>query len=418
MKDRAVPQYTAFILTLMDGRWTIDDLKLIISVVYNSDEQICAELVDEVIKHYGDCIIWRSEPGLTRMRYDSQDFLFNGKTNTDFEQERLESPNILAISITRSCNFRCIYCFNASEKRMSDELTGNEWCDVIEQAHQLGVFQVMVTGGEPTLNPDLPLILRKLKTADLDFKLFTNGGYITDELCELLTGTSVQVSLDTADRQTHRQLTGADTFNTVIGTIERLVRWGIHVSVKSVITTLNTKGLPELHRLCEALGVELLSFEKFDVSSSGRGGLNLRITDLQKEEIREVYSGLKTSRTRLNIDLSKDVWTAPADTIGCGAFRSAMIISSCGDLIGCEKMIDIPKMTIGNIRESTLPELWNSPKIDDFIYNIRNTDDPKCGECDGFAKCRTGCFATKHYFAKPIFGADPRCEIPRSNKKG
>lgn len=217
--------------------------------------------------------------------------------------------------------------------------------------------------------------------------------------------------MDTAGRQTHQQLTGADTFDTVISTIKRLGRRGIRVSVKSVITTLNTKELPELHRLCETLGVELLSFEKFDVSSSGRGGLDLRITDKQKEEIREMCSGLKTSKTRLSIDLSKDVWTETADTVSCGAFRSSMILSSRGDLIGCEKMIDIPQMTIGNIRESTLPELWNSPKIYDFIYNIRNTADPKCGKCGVFAKCRTGCFATKHYFAKPIFGADPRCEI-------
>jgi radical SAM protein with 4Fe4S-binding SPASM domain len=395
----------------MDGRWTADDLKLIISAVYDSDERLCAELVDEVIKSYNSCIEWRLEPGLARMRYNPQDFLFNGKVNADFEQERLESPNILAVSITRACNFKCVYCFNASEKRRPDELTGNEWCDVLEQAQQLGVFQVLVTGGEPTLNPDLPLILRKLKTSDLDFKLFTNGGYITDELCDLLEGADVQVSLDTADRQTHQQLTGADTFDTVIRTIERLVRCGIYVSIKSVITALNTKELPKLHSLCETLGVEFLSFEKFDVSSSGRGGLDLRITDQQKEEIREMCAGLKTSKTKLNIDLSKDVWTEPADTVGCGAFRSSMIISPRGDLIGCEKLVDIPQMTIGNVRASALSELWNSPKIDDFIYSIRNTEDPKCGTCDGFAKCRTGCFAMKHYFDKPVFGADPRCKI-------
>jgi radical SAM protein with 4Fe4S-binding SPASM domain len=92
-------------------------------------------------------------------------------------------------------------------------------------------------------------------------------------------------------------------------------------------------------------------------------------------------------------------------------FLTEMIISSCGDLIGCEKMIDVPGMTIGNIRRNTLSELWRSPEIDKFISNIRNTEDAKCRKCGIFAKCRTGCFAAKNYFVKPIFGTDPRCEI-------
>jgi radical SAM protein with 4Fe4S-binding SPASM domain len=395
----------------MDGQWTTDELKVIVSTAYNSDEGLCGRLVDAVLADYSDCIELQTRQRGAKTRYNAQDFLFNGVQDMNFEEERLDSPNILAMSITRACNFRCVYCFNASAGRLPDELTGVEWCDVIEQARQLGVFQVLITGGEPTIHPDLALILRKLKTADMDFKLFTNGGYLTVDLCELLTDKSVQVSLDTADRRMHQQLTGLDTFKTVIDNIDRLVRYGVHVSVKSVITTLNTAGLPELYRLCKKLRVELLSFDKFDVSSSGRGGLDLRITDKQKEEIREMCSGLETSQTRLNLNLSRDTWAAPTDAIGCGAFRSSVIISSCGDLIGCEKMIDVPGMTIGNIRQSTLSELWHSPKIDTFISNIRNTEDAKCRKCGVFAKCRTGCFATKNYFAKPIFGADPRCEI-------
>jgi radical SAM protein with 4Fe4S-binding SPASM domain len=413
-KDCVVTQYTAFILTLMDGKWKVDELKVIVSTVYDSNEGLCGRLVDEVLADYSDCIELRRERRQAQMRYNPQDFLFNGAPDAIFDQERLDTPNILAMSITRACNFKCVYCFNASEKRLPDELTGAEWCNVIDQARELGVFQVLVTGGEPTLHPDLSSILRKLKGSDIDFKLFTNGGNLSDDLYEILSGARVQVSLDTADRRVHQQLTGVDTFEKVTGNIKRLARCGAQVSVKSVITSLNTSGLPELYRLCQDLGVELLSFDKFDVSSSGRGGIDLRITDKQKEEIRKTCSGFGTPHTRVNLDLSKDTWTAPADAIGCGAFRSSMILSSRGDLIGCEKMIDVPGMTIGNIRQNTLQELWRSPKIDTFISNIRNTADAKCRKCNVFAKCRTGCFATKNYFAKPIFGADPRCEITRA----
>jgi radical SAM protein with 4Fe4S-binding SPASM domain len=74
-------------------------------------------------------------------------------------------------------------------------------------------------------------------------------------------------------------------------------------------------------------------------------------------------------------------------------------------------MLDVPGMTMGNLRQNTLAELWNLPEIDDFLNNVRNTDDAKCGKCSEFAKCRTGCFALKNYYGEPQFGKDPRCEI-------
>lgn len=409
--DAPIPAYASFILTLMDGRWSVDDLVSIVGDVYHSDKRVCRELVQMILKEYHACIELQQDSRQVELRYDPQDFLFNGSLASEDEQERLETPNLLAMSLTRACNFKCIYCFNASEKPYENELSGDEWCDVVEQAQQLGVFQVLVTGGEPTVHPEFTKILRKLNTSDMDFKLFTNGAYLTDEILDLLAGSSVQVSLDTADRDIHKQLTGADTFPKVTENMARLIKRGIPVSVKSVITTLNQDGTERLYHLCDNMGVDLLSIDKFDVSSSGRGDLDLRISDTQKQLLIESISNIKTNRTHLNINLQKDVWTKPDDAIGCGAFRSSMILSGCGDLIGCEKIIDVPSMTIGNIRENSLEDLWNSPKIDEFLRNIRSTADTKCQNCSTFEKCRTGCFAMKHYFGKPSFGADPRCEI-------
>lgn len=410
-KDNSLPPYAAFILTLMDGRWTVDELVSIVSDVYNSESYICKEIVQTILREYETCIELLSAPQHILLRYTPQTFLFNGSQASLKGQERLETPNILLMSLTKACNFRCIYCFNASGSSYENELSGDEWCNIIEQAQQLGVLQVLVTGGEPTIHPEFTKILHKLKTLDMDFKLFTNGGYLTDEILDLLSGSSVQVSLDTADRDIHKQLTGADTFNIVIGNMKRLIKCGIPVSVKSVITTLNVNGLENLYDLCNDLGVDLLSIDKFDVSSCGRGELDLRISDERKELLIERLSQIQPKHTRLNINLSKDVWKNPEESIGCGAFRASMILSGCGDFIGCEKIIDVPQMKIGNIREHSLAELWNSPKIDEFIHNIRNTTDTKCKNCSAFIKCRTGCFAMKHYFNTPAFSADPRCEI-------
>jgi pyrroloquinoline quinone biosynthesis protein E len=408
--NKPIPQYAAFILTLMDGQWAKDDLKLILATVYDSNEKLCSKLVDEVIKEYDDCIEWHRQKGKVQLRYNSQDFLFNGLKDVNVNK-RLETPNTLALTITRACNFRCIYCFNSSGSRSPGELTGEEWCNLIEQARELGVFLVYVSGGEPTTHPDLPMILQKIKKLDLDFKLFTNGYYLTDKICELLVGNDVQVSLDTANKETHYLLTNTDTFDIVIKNIKRLVENKTHVTVKSVISKLNTEELPELYRLCKELGVESLTLDKFDISSSGRGEVDMRIDENDIERLKKICSELESSQTKLLFGLSNDIWTTSDNIVSCGAFLNSMLISAQGDLIACEKMLDVPEMTFGNIKNNTLAELWESPKINEFINNIYNTNDEKCRKCGLFAKCRTGCFAIKHYFRKPIFSADPRCSL-------
>jgi pyrroloquinoline quinone biosynthesis protein E len=409
-KDQPVTQFEAFILTLLNGEWDEDAVKSIVTDVYSSDPEVCSALVDKVLKDFGSCIEFSEKPVKVKTRYNPQDFLFNGSREIN-PNRRLETPNILALALTGNCNFRCIYCFNGSGAPKTGELTGEEWCDVIDQGLKMGVFQVYVSGGEPTVHPDIVMILRKLKSADVRFKLFTNGFRLTDEVCELLAGEEVQISLDSADNRIHKLLTCTDTLDTVIGNIKRLVNNGTRVSVKSVITKYNTEKIPELYYLCNDLGVESIALDKFDVSSCGRGETDLRVDDAEKQRLHTICSKLKQGKTKLFFGLTNDSWQSADDIMRCGAFKSAVLISAKGDFIGCEKMLDVPEMIIGNVREKTLAELWNSPKIKTFLENIQHPQDEKCRNCKTFAECRTGCFAIKHYFNIPTFGMDPRCRL-------
>ena len=89
----------------------------------------------------------------------------------------LDYPGHLACSVfTGSCNFRCPFCHNASLVLTSDS------CPVLSEedffsflASRKGKLEgVCITGGEPTLQPDLPDFLKKIKAMWFLVKLDTN----------------------------------------------------------------------------------------------------------------------------------------------------------------------------------------------------------------------------------------------------
>jgi cyclic pyranopterin phosphate synthase len=86
----------------------------------------------------------------------------------------------LRISITDRCNFRCVYCMPASGLPWlpkAEILTYEEIAEVVGQLAPLGLRRVRLTGGEPTIRPDLERLVAQLRAVPEleDLSLSTNG---------------------------------------------------------------------------------------------------------------------------------------------------------------------------------------------------------------------------------------------------
>ena len=91
----------------------------------------------------------------------------------------LDFPDRMACTVfTFGCNFRCPFCHNASlvlsARATEDTMPEEEFFSFL--ARRKGILEgVCVTGGEPTLQPDLPAFLRPIKDMGYAVKLDTNG---------------------------------------------------------------------------------------------------------------------------------------------------------------------------------------------------------------------------------------------------
>ncbi len=70
--------------------------------------------------------------------------------------------NYMRISLTDVCNLRCVYCMPEHMQFMSrnDLMSGEELIFLVRVAASLGVDKIRLTGGEPTVRPDIVDIVR------------------------------------------------------------------------------------------------------------------------------------------------------------------------------------------------------------------------------------------------------------------
>lgn len=90
------------------------------------------------------------------------------------------SIEYLRISVTDRCNFRCVYCMPSEgldwlPKR--DILSYEEIAAIVGELAPLGLRRLRITGGEPTIRPELPVLIRLLRAVPgiEDIALSTNG---------------------------------------------------------------------------------------------------------------------------------------------------------------------------------------------------------------------------------------------------
>src|SRR5262249_2337081 len=114
----------------------------------------------------------------------------------------VRAPLGLLAELTHRCPLQCPYCSNPlALERARDELATEVWLDVLEQAAELGVLQLHLSGGEPTLRRDLEEMVALAAKLGFYSSLITAGVGLTRARLERLASLGldhVQVSIQDA----------------------------------------------------------------------------------------------------------------------------------------------------------------------------------------------------------------------------
>lgn len=141
--------------------------------------------------------------------------------------------NNLRISVTDRCNIRCFYCMPAEDvvfMQRGQLLSYEEIERFVRAVVPLGVDKIRLTGGEPLVRNDLPVLVKKLASIDgiRDIGLTTNGILLADLAQPLYDAglRRINVSLDALDAAKFEEITRRGGYEKVIAGIQAAQKAG------------------------------------------------------------------------------------------------------------------------------------------------------------------------------------------------
>lgn len=204
----------------------------------------------------------------------------------------------MRISITDRCNLRCRYCMPEGIRLvpMEEILTFEEIKQVCETAAELGIRRFKITGGEPLVRLGCAGLIGMIKEIPgvEQVTLTTNGILLGEYLEELMENglDGVNVSLDTLDEKTYKQITGFDALGKVLESIGRAADKGLRVKINSVLQKgINDKEWAALAELAKERPVDVRFIEMMPIGygkkSEGIAGNEVYL------RLQERYPGIK-----------------------------------------------------------------------------------------------------------------------------
>lgn len=140
----------------------------------------------------------------------------------------------LRVSITDRCNYRCTYCKPAEQFKFiphEEILRYEEIVEIIEEAVDLGITKVRITGGEPLVRKGIVDFVKKLKRIEKleDISLTTNGFFLVEyaEKLKVAGLNRVNISLDSLQKNKYRKITRGGNLERVLKGIDSALKAGL-----------------------------------------------------------------------------------------------------------------------------------------------------------------------------------------------
>lgn len=318
----------------------------------------------------------------------------------------MEKPLSCIWEITMQCDMQCKHCGSSCAGPLADELTTGEALALCDELRALRLDWITLTGGEPFMRRDWPLIARRLAFKNTDLCIVSNGKYITGAVAGQLKESHVRkvaVSID-GTRPTHDAIRAKGNYEQCLNALNLLREAGIDYGVNTTVLRENISELPAIRDILIKNGVltwqlqigipmgnctmdsvihrsEIQTIIDFAYEETQRGLINIQLSDCIGYYTRkEILVRQKAAHT-----LRLPVWA------GCNAGLRTFGILANGDITACTSMRN-PEFVAGNIRERRLMDIWDDDRS--FAWRRNMTPDDLggyCRECVYAHRCLGGC---------------------------
>lgn len=335
------------------------------------------------------------------------------------------APLRVDLALTYRCNNDCTHCY-AGGHHETAELSAREWCSILDKLHAAGVPQVVFTGGESLLRPELEELVYHAKSLQMITGLITNGRLLTPARIASLSHAGldfVQITVESVDPVIHNAMIGlpmnpdtsnrydnlhnphsleclqdiqenfnnplSNAFAETMAGVQNALGSSLQVTTNTTITNKNAATIIATIQYLTDLGVKRIGINGLIRAERGKS------TDgVAPDEMQAILTQVRDLCGERGVQM---IWFTPGcykllnpislqlDAKSCSAASIVLAIEPTGRVIPCQSYFE----GLGDARTDSFAQIWNHP----LALCIREKQWVKsgCRECRNFQACGGGC---------------------------
>lgn len=292
----------------------------------------------------------------------------------------------ISFELTYRCVEKCIHCYidDAPKFCAADELTLDEYKDILRQAREMGCVNVLFTGGEVLLRLDLCDIVEYAVKLGFIVNIYTTGVGLTDKVFDRLCAAKVNgisVSLYSGIASEHDKITGVKgSFEKTLKAALMFKAAGVNTFIKCVAMKQNFDSLESLYELGKRFNIYVTVVPRVVSGHDGKcaADYSLGNVELYKKfyELNSCYVGADKTSERFSREQL-------LNGTSCRAGLNSLSIDPFGGVHPC---LTFPK-AFGSVREDSLENLWEQARHLKLRNRVMRKVTPQCETCEYLKQC-------------------------------
>lgn len=323
----------------------------------------------------------------------------------------MSAPLKLFLSVSNRCNLSCTHCMSDSSPAGRIEPTHEQMLALIDEAADMGIFLIIVGGGEPMMRKDIWELIARMRGHHMGVSLTTNGTVLreTDIANFIKYQVRANVSIDGGEENHDRIRVRKGAFASTVSNMRRMINAGIRPTIRFTLMRSNLVDVDAVLALSRELGIPI---KPRRAKPSGRV---LEGSDIITEPTPEYFDAvLKLNAAEncgvedlMNLEYAaKDPLLLSEDD--CGAGTRVMFVDEDGAVSPCTFLGK--DFVSGHWAPGLLRQYWSSGPEFEVMRNLSANEE--CGGCSRHRTCHAECPAMRLHTGGSLEAPDPGCIKP------
>jgi len=336
----------------------------------------------------------------------------------------MDFPRFISFTVTNSCNLRCKMCGQWSEEgyiknnpdALFSNLNLNDWERLVDEIAQHDVRFVLIRGGEPFLYSGIIELLEYINSKGIFLSIDTNGTLLKKYAADLVRIGNMHITFSVdGPEEIHDSVRGLKgSFNKIkenislLNNLKKETTNKISTSICFTISKYSYKGLGDMPDVARSMGINSINIVPYYYIPEDMGKIyedelekNFYCTAFSWKGFHNDHSGIDFSIFKIQylnylaalngienfpyMPLTENeykLWFndsfTPVGSLKCMNIENLIDIQPNGDADFC---VDFPDYCIGNVNDSSIKEIWNSPDAVKFRDYRREKPLQICYRC-------------------------------------